>query len=51
MLIFRHLERAALRLSEELVRRHLESAMQAAADAQAREMSVEGVRTGSTRSA
>src|SRR3954468_9776741 len=41
---FSALERAALRLSEELVRRHLESAMQAAADAQAREMSVDGVR-------
>src|SRR3954469_14381698 len=41
---FSALERAALRLSEELVRRHLESAMQAAADAQAREMSVDGAR-------
>ena len=41
---FSAFERAALRLSEVLVRRHLESAMQAAADARAREMSVDGVR-------
>src|SRR6185369_1799321 len=40
---FSALESAALRLSEELVRRHLESG-QAAADAQAREMSVDGAR-------
>jgi hypothetical protein len=40
---FSALERAALRLSEELVRRHLESVMQTAADAQTREMSVDGI--------